>query len=80
MQHVATPGSQRLNALLSTIGWSGPELAGKLGCGKVHVHRWRTGAAAVPAPVLEWLAAIAAFMAAYPAPDWRTRQRKDRSR
>src|SRR5262249_808587 len=67
---------QRLTELLGRVGWNNHTAARFFGCRESMVRRWRTGEHKVPEAVLDWLAALAAFIAAYPAPEWRTRQRK----
>lgn len=48
-------GAQSLNSTLATLGWTGAELARRLGKGKQAVSAWRTGRTAVPKYVEEYL-------------------------
>jgi hypothetical protein len=74
------PPAERLALLLNQIGWDNRGFATRIGCGETLVRRWRAGETQVPDAILDWLTALVAFMAAYPAPDWRVRQRQERKR
>jgi hypothetical protein len=62
-----------LIAALVAIGWSGRELALRLGCHRNLPVEWTSGRRAVPEPVATWLRGLVAHHAAHPAPEWRTR-------
>lgn len=65
-----------LKAALAAIGWSGRELAFRLGCHRNLPTAWSSGRTPIPAPVAAWLRKLARLHGQNPAPaDWRTASR-----
>lgn len=54
----------RLDAVLTQLRWSQRTLAGLTGYSLRTIARWQT----VPAPIAEWLEAMAAYLRDHPAP------------
>jgi hypothetical protein len=67
---VAAPvmSSHRLLLCLATLGWSERELGRRAGRHQTTIRRWIDGRSVVDRDVAEWLAALADFHAAHPAP------------
>lgn len=53
---------------LATLGWSQRELAQRLGRPNNTIHRWASGAQAIPPEVALWLTTLARLVAANPPP------------
>ena len=67
--------SPQFRAALAHLGWSLRQLAGMLGCSVTLPAKWATGRASVPPAVAVWLARLAAYHEACPAPEvWRVRE------
>ncbi len=63
--------------LLESIGWQMADVATALGCSHSIVRHWTSGARSVPAPVADWLIALAALHDRWPAPEpWWETERK----
>jgi hypothetical protein len=58
----------RLADILSLLRWSVRDCADVSGWNERTVRRWLSGAYPIPAPVGEWLEALAEFHAANPPP------------
>jgi transcriptional regulator with XRE-family HTH domain len=61
-----TPSERR--AALEAIGWTQRGLADRLGWDEGTVRRWMRGNGEAPADVDQWLAELAVFHRAHPAP------------
>ena len=59
---------RRLLVCLAVIGWSGHELARRMGRPQTTVRRWTTGEAPVPPDVAACVETLAACHRAHPAP------------
>ena len=57
-----------LAAALNVLGWTPSTLAVQLGMNERQARRWRDGENRVPKQVAAWLADLAAYHRAHPAP------------
>ena len=62
-----------LRAALGAIGWSGRELASRLGCDHKLCVAWLAGRRPIPAPIATWISRLARAHERLPPPDWRVR-------
>lgn len=62
-----------LRAHREAIGWTGHELARRLGCNPAYVGQLEHGRRPIPTSIAVWIAALAELHARHPAPAWRHR-------
>jgi hypothetical protein len=61
-----------LDTALTSIGWTGRALAGRLGCSEMLVRKWRAESIPIPDDIGRWLRATARAIDRLPAPKgWR---------
>lgn len=60
--------NDRLSVALRSLSWGPTVLARRVGVSERSVRYWLTGRLTVPATILTWLEALAAFVRAHPPP------------